>query len=258
MSAESIVIVGAGPTGSMLALLLARRGYSVEVYERRPDMRRVGVHGGRSINLAVSTRGLKALAAVGLRASVLAEAVPMRGRMTHAVDGATALLPYGRDDSECIHSMSRGGINIQLMNAAEATGRVRIHFEQRLRDYDVATGTAHFHDDTSGRDWSLPAPVLFGTDGSASALRTAVIGEGATFSDDLLDFGYKELTIPAAVAGAHGPFALYPNALHIWPRGRFMLIALPNLDGSFTCTLFLPFTGTADAGVPVKQPMTYG
>jgi kynurenine 3-monooxygenase len=242
MAAERVVVVGAGPAGSMVALLLARRGFEVDVYERRPDMRVVGVHGGRSINLAVSTRGLKALAAVGLRDSVLAEAVPMRGRMTHAVDGATALMPYGRDDSECIHSMSRGGINIQLMNAAEATGRVRIHFNQRLRAYDIASSTAHFHDEVNHRDWQLPAPVLFGTDGTASALRTALVGQGAQFTEDLLDFGYKELTIPAASAGAYGQFALYPHALHIWPRGRFMLIALPNLDGSFTCTLFLPFT----------------
>ena len=128
----------------------------------------------------------------------------MRGRMTHALDGTCALLPYGRDDSECIHSMSRGGINIQLMNAAEATGRVRIHFGQRLERYDLASSTATFHDDASQRSHAVEAPVLFGSDGSASALRTALVAEGALFTEDLLDFGYKELTIHPATAGEHG------------------------------------------------------
>src|SRR6266436_4707821 len=228
-----LVIVGAGPVGSLLALTLARRGYQVEVYERRPDMRSVEIPAGRSINLAVSTRGLHALHEVGLADDVLAEAVPMRGRMTHAPDGKVALLPYGRSEREFINSMSRGGLNKLLMTRAEETGRVRFHFNQRLLDYDFDLRVARFEPGGYRR-----ADVIIGSDGSASTLRTCVSAE---VSEDMLSSGYKELTMPAA--GRRG-FAMYKNALHIWPRGSFMLIALPNRDGSFTCTLFLPFEGT--------------
>ena len=228
-----VVIVGAGPVGSLLALTLARRGLEVHVYERRPDMRRVDIAAGRSINLAVSTRGLHALRQVGLDDDVLREAVPMLGRMTHALDGKLALLPYGRDESESINSMSRGGLNKLLMTRAEETGRVRFHFNQRLLDYDFDLRVARFEPGGYRR-----ADVIIGSDGRASTLRTCVSAE---VSQDTLSSGYKELTMPAA--GRRG-FAMYKNALHIWPRGSFMLIALPNRDGSFTCTLFLPFEGT--------------
>jgi len=226
-----VVIVGAGPVGSLLALTLARRGLEVHLYERRPDMRRVDIAAGRSINLAVSTRGLHALRQVGLEDDVLREAVPMLGRMTHAVDGKLALLPYGRDESEYINSMSRGGLNKLLMTRAEETGRVRIFFEQRLVDYDFDLRVARF--EPGGY---LKAEVIVGSDGSASAMRTCLDGE---VSQDVLSSGYKELTMPPDA----GDFAMHRTALHIWPRGRFMLIALPNLDGSFTCTLFLPLEG---------------
>jgi kynurenine 3-monooxygenase len=226
-----LVIVGAGPVGSLLALTLARRGYSVEMYERRPDMRRVDISAGRSINLAVSTRGLHALHEVGLDAGILREAVPMRGRMTHALDGKLALLPYGRSDREHINSMSRGGLNKLLMTRAEETGRVRIHFGQRLVDHDFERRIARF--DPGGE---VRAEVVVGSDGSASALRDSL---GGRVSQDVLSSGYKELTMPPKDGG----FGLHREALHIWPRGNFMLIALPNLDGSFTCTLFLPFEG---------------
>jgi len=225
--------VGAGPVGSLLALTLARRGHDVEVYERRPDMRSVEIPAGRSINLAVSTRGLHALHEVGLADDVLAEAVPMRGRMTHAPDGKVALLPYGRSEREFINSMSRGGLNKLLMTRAEETGRVRFHFNQRLLDYDFDLRVARFEPGGYRR-----ADVIIGSDGGASTLRTCVSAE---VSEDTRSSGYKELTMPAA--GRRG-FAMYKNALHIWPRGSFMLIALPNRDGSFTCTLFLPFEGT--------------
>ncbi len=227
-----LTIVGAGPVGSLLALTLARRGYSIEMYERRPDMRRVEIAAGRSINLAVSTRGLHALREVGLDAEALQSAVPMLGRMTHALDGKLALLPYGRDASEYINSMSRGGLNKLLMTKAEESGRVRIHFEQRLVDYDFTRKMARFEDGSEAH-----APVVVGTDGSASALRAAM---GGDVSQELLSSGYKELNMPPLPAGG---FAMHVNALHIWPRGQFMLIALPNQDGSFTCTLFLPFEG---------------
>jgi kynurenine 3-monooxygenase len=229
-------IIGAGPVGSLLALTLARRGLSVEMYERRPDLRKTGFAGGRSINLAVSTRGLHALHEVGLDAEVLQSAVPMRGRMMHALDGSLNFLRYGRDESEYINSMSRGGLNALLMSKAEETGRVRIHFEMRLVSYDFDSRVAVFQDGTR-----VPMPVVIGTDGSASALRSAM--RGAEVSEDFLSSGYKELTIPALSGGG---FAMEKNALHIWPRGNFMLIALPNLDGSFTCTLFLSFEGFAE------------
>jgi kynurenine 3-monooxygenase len=236
-----LVVVGAGPVGSLLALTLAQRGHAVDVYERRPDMRRVGISAGRSINLAVSTRGLHALHEVGLDDDVLREAVPMLGRMTHALDGKLALLPYGRSDREFINSMSRGELNKLLMTRAEETGRVRIHFEQRLVDYDFARRAARF--DSLGE---VAAEVIVGSDGSASALRSWL---GGSVSQDVLSSGYKELTMPPLDGG----FAMHRNALHIWPRGNFMLIALPNRDGSFTCTLFLPFEGSPSFGEMVRE-----
>ncbi len=237
-----LVLVGAGPVGSLLALTLARRGLAVDVYERRPDLRRVEGSAGRSINLAVSTRGLHALHQVGLDEDVLREAVPMLGRMTHAPDGTLALFPYGRSASEFINSMSRGGLNKLLMSKAEASGRVRIHFQQRLDEYDFAARTALFHDEARGKDNSVAAPVIVGTDGSGSALREAMQEQrGAQVRQEFLSSGYKELTLPALPGGG---FALHREALHIWPRGQFMLIALPNRDGSFTCTLFLAFDGS--------------
>ena len=229
---DDVVIVGAGPVGSLLALTLARRGHGVDVYERRPDMRQVDIAAGRSINLAVSTRGLHALHHVGLDADVLDQAVAMPGRMTHALDGKLALLPYG-SEREHINSMSRSGLNKLLMTRAEETGRVRLHFNQRLADYDFDLRVARF--EPFGY---LRAPVIVGSDGSASALRACMGGE---VSQEVLSSGYKELTLPPKAGG----FAMHRNALHIWPRGNFMLIALPNRDGSFTCTLFLPFEGPA-------------
>lgn len=246
---QRLAVIGAGPVGSLLALTLAHRGLHVDVYERRPDLRTHAIAAGRSINLAVSTRGLHALRAVGLENAVLAQAVPMRGRMIHALTGATALLPYGRDETECIYSMSRGELNKLLMTAAEATGRVRIRFEQRLTDYDFTSELATFHGEASGPTRQVHAPVLFGADGSASALRMAMAGHGSlTATQDKLDSGYKELTILPVNngLGPDGRFAIEPNALHIWPRGQFMLIALPNQDGSFTCTLFLPLEARGD------------
>src|SRR5438874_10107316 len=177
-----VTIVGAGPVGSLLALTLAQRGLSAEVYERRPDMRRVDISAGRSINLAVSTRGLHALHEVGLGDDVLREAVPMLGRMTHALDGKLALLPYGRSEREFINSMSRGELNKLLMTRAEQTGRVRIHFGQRLMDYDPDRRVARF--EPSGE---VPAEVIVGSDGSSSALRACLAGSA---TQDVLSSGY--------------------------------------------------------------------
>jgi kynurenine 3-monooxygenase len=199
-------------------------------------MRRVDMSAGRSINLAVSTRGLHALHQVGLDAEVLRHAIPMLGRVVHTEAG-TGFLRYGRDDSEFINSMSRGELNELLMTEAERTGRVGIRFEQRLVGYDARSRKARLRDERSGAEAEVDTPVLVGADGSASALRRALPFDT---SEEVLDFGYKELTLPA---GPGGSFLLEKNGLHIWPRGNFMLIALPNLDGSFTCTLFLPFRG---------------
>lgn len=224
-SSKPVQVVGAGLVGSLLAIHLARRGHRVELHERRPDMRVRQVDGGRSINLAISTRGIHALEQVGLAGEALAQAVPMRGRAIHLDSGQVAFQPYGRDESECIHSISRAGLNRLLMTRAEETGRVAIRFERKIE------GLAEFGADD----------VVIGTDGSASAIREAILrGAGQRAASDELDYGYKEILIPP---GPGGSFLMERNALHIWPRGSYMLIALPNFDGSFTCTLFLPFRG---------------
>ncbi len=241
MSGGAVTIVGAGPVGSLLAILLARRGLDVDILERRGDMRAEAVGEGRSINLALSVRGLHALARVGLAEVALRHAIPMRGRMVHAKDGALALQRYGRDDSECIHSMSRAWLNATLMSAAEAAGRVRIHFHQRVTAYDAATGELTVEDVRTQATRLLRPGLVIGADGSASVVRAALADPAAT-KQERLGHGYKELTLPEGPGGA---FRIEKHALHIWPRGEHMLIALPNQDGSFTCTLFLPFEGEA-------------
>lgn len=253
--AEAVTIIGAGPVGSLLAIFLARRGHAVRIFERRPDMRRQEVAAGRSINLAVSTRGLHALHQVGLDHEVLAQAVPMHGRMMHAPGGETTFLRYGRDDREFINSMSRGGLNKLLMTEAEKSGRVEIHFQQRLAAYDSDRGEARLRDEETGAERTVAAGTIIGTDGSASALRAALAARGTQVTQELLGHGYKELTMPPS-SGGRGPggrFAIEPGALHIWPRGSFMLIALPNVDGSFTCTLFLAFDGASPSFAALRD-----
>lgn len=240
MTRTRITIFGAGLAGALLATLLARRGLAVDVYERRPDPRVRGYEGGRSINLALAERGMAALRAAGLEAPVLAQAVMMRGRMVHAVDGATQLLRYGRDDSEVIWSVHRGRLNLTLLDAAEAAG-ARLHFEQRLVDADFDAGTARLRDEPSGRAYVIEAPAMIGADGAGSALRQAmaqVADLGERFEP--LGHSYRELEIPPA---ADGGWRIEPNALHIWPRGGYMCIALPNAERTFTVTLFLPNEG---------------
>ncbi|MCE9672209.1 FAD-dependent monooxygenase [Myxococcus stipitatus] len=238
---DTVTVVGAGLVGSLVAVYLAKRGHDVEVLERRPDMRREVVDAGRSINLAISTRGLHALRQVGLEDEALRHAIPMRGRMIHPPQGALVFQPYGKDDSQHINSLSRAWLNQFLMTAAEATGKVRIRFKQRVTHADFSTGVLTVRDDATGEERREATRVLLGTDGSASAVRQGleqVPGFAAT--QEQLGHGYKELTIPAGPGGA---FQMEKHALHIWPRGTFMLIALPNEDGSFTCTLFLPWKG---------------
>ncbi len=237
-----ITLMGAGLVGSLLALYLARRGYSVDVYERRPDIRRAGAVGGRSINLALSDRGWKALAGVGLTDEVRRVALPMTHRVMHAVDGTLTEQPYGLN-GEAIYSVSRGGLNQTLLELCAREPRIRLHFEQQATHVDLATGTVALHDLTQHppRAYELPTARLIGTDGAYSAIRSAMLKtERFDYSQDYEDYGYKELTI---APGPDGAWQLAPDALHIWPRGQYMMIALPNLDGSFTCTLFFPYEG---------------
>lgn len=239
MSNNAITIVGAGLVGALAATLLAQRGFAVAVFERRPDPRVHGFIGGRSINLALAERGWHGLRLAGMRERIEPIAVMMRGRLVHDPDGRTELLRYGRDDSEVIWSVSRGALNMALLDAAEAAG-ARIHFGQRLANVDWNSSTLQFADDAGSRR-THAADTVIGADGAGSALRAAMASQidlGERFEP--LEHGYKELEIPARDGGG---FRMEPNALHIWPRGNYMCIALPNAEGSFTVTLFLPNAG---------------
>ncbi|MDT8067714.1 MAG: NAD(P)/FAD-dependent oxidoreductase [Terriglobia bacterium] len=237
---QRITLIGSGLTGPLLAIELLRRGYEVELYERRPDMRQVHISAGRSINLAISTRGIHALQQAGLWEKMQSIIVQMRGRMMHSVSGELTFQPYGKDETEVINSISRAEMNIALMNAADEQG-VRIHFQQRCTGFDLRSGAVHLRDEETGEEQTLETDLVIGADGAASAIRTEMLKlHRFNFSQQYLDYGYKELTIPAAADGRH---AMEPNALHIWPRGNYMLIALPNIDGTYGCILFLPFEG---------------
>lgn len=233
-------MVGAGLAGCLLACYLARRGYPVTLYERRDDPRAGEAERGRSINLALSERGLDALRRIDLAGPVFAGALPMRGRMIHPVAGQLDFQPYSADGQRAINSIGRGALNRTLLEAATAAG-VQVHFDHRLVGLDPATGEMSF--DTAAGKREATAAVVLGADGAGSAVRGQLLAHDLlTERLDFLDHGYKELTIPAAPGG---DFALDPGALHIWPRGTSMLIALPNPDRSFTCTLFWPNSGTS-------------
>jgi len=239
---REVTILGAGCTGPLLGAMLARHGAGVQVYERRPDPRSGQRETGRSINLALAARGLHALEQAGLRENVTPWLVPMRGRLLHAPDGTQTLLPYGQRANELIWSVPRAQLNEMLLDAAEARG-VAIHYGQRCVAADYAAGTLSF-DDGSGAPRQVPmteARPVFGADGAGSVLRRAMVEAGLTTSrEEFLDHAYKELSIPAGAGGRH---RMEREALHIWPRGRHMLIALPNSDGTFTATLFLARDG---------------
>lgn len=222
----------------MLAIYLAKRGIECEIYEARGDMRKEEIPAGRSINLALSNRGIAALREVGLDKYMLAEAVPMFGRMIHDLQGNQKLLPYSGRKGEFINSISRAGLNIALMNEAEKYDGVRFNFHQRCIDFDCRTGEVKLE---SGK--IVRGDAVFGTDGAGSVVRNAMLHGGVTrfnFSQSWLEHGYKELHIPPTDTGG---FQMEKNALHIWARRSFMMIALPNFDGSFTCTLFLAHKG---------------
>jgi kynurenine 3-monooxygenase len=236
-----VTIVGAGLAGTLLACHLARAGHRVDVYEKRPDPRRHEQEHGRSINLALSVRGIHALRAVGLAEEVLKSSILMRGRMIHSPAGELTFQPYGKDDSQSLHSVSRAGLNLLLVEAAARYPSIRLFFEHRCTGLDWHNGTLEFFDNTTNATVHVPADFIVGADGAYSAVRSQLQKqERFNYRQDYLSHGYKELTIPA---GPGGTFRLEKHALHIWPRGSFMMIALPNQDGSFTCTLFWPFEG---------------
>jgi len=230
---KDINILGAGLVGSLLGSMLAKKGFEVNVYEMRNDPRNDLMAGGRSINLALSDRGIKALQLAGAYDKIAAELIPMNGRMMHDLEGNLTFQPYGKS-GQFINSVSRLGLNKLLISHAESQG-VNFHFEHKCADVDLAKTTAHFENSSSAT-----SSVLIGADGAFSKLRMAMQKtDRFNFEQHYIEHGYKELTIPAK----GDDFAMEPNYLHIWPRGHFMLIALPNQDKSFTCTLFLPFEG---------------
>lgn len=238
---SKVSVIGAGLSGSLLSIYLAKRGFTVSVYEARGDMRREKVTAGRSINMALSNRGIAALREVGMDQYMLDAAIPMHGRMIHAVDGSVKMLPYSGRTGEYINSISRGGLNVALIDAAEKYSNVEFHFNTPCISYDAESGIANFAD-----GHSTNGEVVIATDGAGSIIRREMEKQVSGFksSSVFLEHGYKELHLPFRLIERFDreqpdPFLIEKNALHIWPRNKFMMIALPNIDGSFTCTLFL-------------------
>ncbi|MEO7445984.1 MAG: NAD(P)/FAD-dependent oxidoreductase [Ferruginibacter sp.] len=235
---KEATIIGAGLVGSLLAIYLCRRGYRVSIYERRPDMRKEEMQAGRSINLALSDRGIRALTEVGIMESIKKICIPMHGRQMHLTDGSSPYQPYGKE-GQYINAVSRGELNQQLMSLAEKHG-ASIFFEQKCEHIEWQEKNILFSNfkEKNKVDFEL----LFGSDGAYSAARLnhQLQHDRFQYQQYYIDYGYKELHIPA---GENRKFLLEKNALHIWPRGNYMMIALPNTDGSFTCTLFFPFEG---------------
>jgi kynurenine 3-monooxygenase len=234
---RAVRIIGAGPTGALLAILLQRRGHAVEIYESRPDRGGAAAESGRSINLALADRGIHALQSAGVLPGVRDFLLPMHGRLIHALDGRTSLQPYGQRPDERIYSISRHRLNQTLLELAGRQPGVTLHFEHRFETADFDEGTAQIRDLRGGRLLRVPMQPLLATDGAGSWMRRRMSAlQLIDVHETDLEHGYKELSIPADAAGRH---RMASDALHIWPRGNYMLIALPNLDGSFTATLFL-------------------
>lgn len=238
---DNILIIGAGLCGSLLALRLAQRGYKVEVFESRPDLRTTDISAGRSINLALSDRGFKALRLCGVEEKAREICIPMYGRLIHDSKGNTFTSNYSGREGEYINSISRGDLNGILLTEAEKHENVTIHFNKKCSSVDIEKTIAHFKDYKTKEEFSINADVIFGTDGAGSILRKSYYLERKflfSYSQNYLSHGYKELEIPADALGNH---QISKEHLHIWPRGEYMLIALPNMDGSFTVTLFLSY-----------------
>lgn len=237
---KNIAVVGAGLVGSLQAILLAKKGYKVSVYERRPDLRKAKLISGKSINLALSDRGWKALELAGIAQDIHEIAIPMYQRCMHALDGTLTYQPYGKE-GQAIYSVSRGGLNQKLMNLADNYPNIEYFFNRKCQDIDLAKNELRFQNTEANQEEIVPFDKCFASDGAYSAVRIRMQKSAIfDFSQKYLDHAYKELVIPANPDGSH---QLDKNCLHIWPRGEFMMIALANLDGSFTCTLFFPMKG---------------
>ena len=238
---DNILIIGAGLCGSLLALRLAQRGYKVEVYESRPDLRTTNISAGRSINLSLSDRGFKALRLCGVEEKAREICIPMYGRLMHDKEGNTFASNYSGRENEYINSISRGDLNGILLTEAEKHVNINIYFNSKCTSVDIENTIVHFKNNTTKEEFSIDADVIFGADGAGSVLRKSYYLERKflfSYSQNYLSHGYKELEIPADKNGKH---QISDGHLHIWPRGEYMLIALPNMDGSFTVTLFLSY-----------------
>ncbi len=239
---DKVVIIGAGLCGSLLALRLAQRGHEVVLYEKRDDLRASTEDAGRSINLALSARGLMALDKVGLRKRVSAECIPMKGRMIHPLGGDPFLSPYSGRESDYINSVSRTGLNILLLNEADVMPNVTLKFDSKVTSVDLENAKVSVQDLANNTTYTDKGKVVIGTDGAGSIVRRTMMANTTkylfNYSQHFLRHGYKELSIHP---GEGGSWQIEKNALHIWPRGHFMIIALPNLDGSFTLTMFHPY-----------------
>ncbi len=242
MSAEIIHVVGSGLVGSLTAVLLANKGFKVKLFERRGDIRKTDMAGGRSINLVLTSRGIQALEQVGLKEAAMELVTPVHGRMLHDVEGNTKFVSYGQHEGEVINSISRGLLNKLLLEAAAGHENVEVVFNHVCTDYDIGAKELTFHDDEASETKTVSFERAIGTDGAFSAMRKAMLNQVTNFdySQNFLSHGYKELVIPAGEGGKH---LIDPNALHIWPRKDFMFMALANLDGSFTCTLYMAHEG---------------
>jgi kynurenine 3-monooxygenase len=236
---KQATIIGSGLVGSLWAVYLSKQGYKINVFERRSDMRKAKMSAGKSINLAMSFRGWKALDEMGVGDEIRKISIPMYGRTMHALDGKKTYQPYGINN-QAIYSVSRAEINCKLMDIAEREGNTTIQFSQECIGADLKAGTIHLKNTETGKLSEHTSDVVFGTDGAFSAIRYNAMQKVDRFnySQNYIEDGYREILLPA---NADGSYKLEKNTLHIWPRGRFMLIALPNFDGSFTCTLFMPF-----------------
>jgi kynurenine 3-monooxygenase len=237
---ERFVLIGSGLAGGLLAAYLGRRGHGVDLYERRADPREGNIVGGRSINLAISTRGIHALEQLGIANEALQHAIPMRGRMIHDRSGELHFSPYDVDPKKCINSIGRAALNTTVIEAAQRHANVRVHFNHRCTEIDIDLAAAHL--EAANGSVTAHGDAVIGVDGAFSAVRKSMQRDIVNFQYDegYLAHGYKELTIPP---GPDGSWRMKKNALHIWPRKSFMMIALPNPDGSFTCTLFWEFEG---------------
>ncbi|NQV53338.1 MAG: FAD-dependent monooxygenase [Flavobacteriales bacterium] len=238
---KEVTIVGAGLVGSLWAVYLSKAGYKVSIYERRPDIRKAEISAGKSINLALSDRGWKALKGAGVDHLIREIAIPMPGRIMHNLEGKLTYQAYGKE-GQAINSVSRGGVNARMMDIAEKVGGATMYYDMKCTGADLKEGICHFEHTITGEKKTVSSDLIFACDGAFSAVRYNAMQkiDRFNYSQNYIEDGYREILLPA---NDDGSYKLEKNALHIWPRGRFMLIALPNEDGSFTCTLFMPFDG---------------